>query len=352
MSSHDSLTPIDVTASTLEQAIHDGLDRLGLSRNDVIIEIIEEGSRGVLGMGARNAVVRLTPLRPPAHPVEPAAPPVEPVPPAEEEEEEPELEAAEPEVIVEEPEEEEEPAEESHPGTQRELPPWAVPSDERREPEYRTVEDAEAEAFVEEEAEDEDEYEAEEEYEVEEEEDEEEEEYVPSRTEALSGEDIEYEAKIARAALVELLEHMEVDADVDVYHAKPAPHEDDAPWILDVRGNDLGILIGRHGETLNALQYITRLIVSRELQRRANIVVDVEGYKARREDSLRKLAGRMADKAVQSGRTVTLDPMPPNERRVIHVVLRGDSRVETESIGSGDSRRVTIIPSGGSSSNH
>ena len=99
----------------------------------------------------------------------------------------------------------------------------------------------------------------------------------------LSGDDIEDEARIARAALVELLEHMEVEADVDVYHANSAPHEDDAPWILDVRGNDLGILIGRHGETLNALQYITRLIVSRELQRRANIVVDVEGYKARRE---------------------------------------------------------------------
>ncbi|HPV08785.1 MAG TPA: R3H domain-containing nucleic acid-binding protein, partial [Aggregatilineales bacterium] len=111
-----------------------------------------------------------------------------------------------------------------------------------------------------------------------------------------------------------------------------------------VRGNDLGILIGRHGDTLNALQYITRLIVSRELQRRANIVVDVEGYKARREESLHKLAERMAQKAIQTGRTVTLDPMPPNERRVIHVALRDDARVETESIGTGDNRRVTIIP--------
>jgi spoIIIJ-associated protein len=103
-------------------------------------------------------------------------------------------------------------------------------------------------------------------------------------------------------------------------------------------------LIGRRGETLNALQYITRLICNRELQRRANIVVDVQGYKSRREVALRNLAERMAGEAYRRGRTVTLEPMPPNERRIIHLALRDDPHVTTESVGVGDKRKVTIIP--------
>lgn len=340
MSNHNSLTPIDVTAATLEKAIQEGLDRLGLSRNDVIIEIVEEGSRGVLGMGARNAVVRLTPLRPPTRrgsPVESAAVPEEPEEPeAAEAIEVPEdtVEPTPPEAPATSPVPPTDiapstvtptqagPVEEATPEVDRELPEWAVISEPEPEPEAEPEPTPEPETAP----------------------------SADARPPVDFDEEVEYEAKIAQDTLGELLEHMDIDADIDVYHAKPAPHEDDAPWILDVRGNDLGILIGRHGETLNALQYITRLIVSRELQRRANIVVDVEGYKARREDSLRKLAERMAQKAVQSGRTVTLDPMPPNERRVIHVELRKDRRVETESIGSGNSRRVTIIPSDGNGS--
>jgi spoIIIJ-associated protein len=104
------------------------------------------------------------------------------------------------------------------------------------------------------------------------------------------------------------------------------------------------VLIGRHGETLNALQFITRLVCSRKLQRRANIVIDVEGYKSRRESTLRRLARQKAEQATRQGRTITLDPMPPNERRIIHITLRDDQNVETESVGMGDQRRITIIP--------
>lgn len=318
MSNYSSLTPVDVTAPTLEQAIQEGLQRLGLSRNDVIIEIVEEGSRGVLGMGARDAVVRLTPLRPPAGAQQPV--PAD-EPPAWEE------------AVSENVADEVEPVQEA--------PAWEPPQEqlEVEEEEPFDVEEDEYETYAEDEA-----YAAGEAYEAYDDKDEDG--YAPAERVSvpLAAEDLEREAEIAKAALLELLEKMEIEADVDVYHAEPAPHEDEAPWILDVRGNDLGILIGRHGETLNALQYVTRLIVSRELQRRANIVIDVEGYKARREASLEKLAERMAQKAVQSGRTVTLDPMPPNERRVIHVALRQDPRVETESTGTGNSRRVTIIP--------
>ena len=143
---------------------------------------------------------------------------------------------------------------------------------------------------------------------------------------------------------MELLAQMNIKADVDINRARPAGAEEDPPWILDIHGSDLGILIGRRGDTLNALQYITRLIVSRELQQRANIVVDVEGYKARRESALRKLAQRMATKAKRQKRTITLDPMPPNERRIIHITLRADKDVTTESVGSGNQRKVTIVP--------
>jgi spoIIIJ-associated protein len=106
----------------------------------------------------------------------------------------------------------------------------------------------------------------------------------------------------------------------------------------------LSPLIGRRGETLNALQYITRLIASRELQHRANIVVDAAGYKSRRMRMLRDLALRMADQATRTNRTVALEPMPPYERRIVHMALRSHPAVQTKSIGEGSSRKVTIIP--------
>jgi spoIIIJ-associated protein len=137
---------------------------------------------------------------------------------------------------------------------------------------------------------------------------------------------------------------MGIETTIQIRRAQAAEEEGDPPWILDIQGRDLGVLIGRHGETLDALQYITRLIVSRELQSRANVVVDVEGYKSRRETSLRKLALNMAAQARQMGRTMTLEPMPPNERRIIHIALRDDNTVRTESVGMGEHRRVTIIP--------
>jgi len=138
---------------------------------------------------------------------------------------------------------------------------------------------------------------------------------------------------------------MGINARIDVFRATAAIEEEgEPPWVLDIQGRDLGVLIGRHGETLDALQYIARLIISREMQGRANIVLDVEGYKTRREVALRKLAQTMAAQARQMGRTMTLEPMPPNERRIIHITLRDDDTVTTESVGTGDQRRVTIVP--------
>lgn len=145
---------------------------------------------------------------------------------------------------------------------------------------------------------------------------------------------------VALEMLRDLLNHMGIDATVVVRD----PGEDDAePLVLDVEGDDLGILIGRQGETLRDLQYITRLIVSRKLQRWVNILVDVGGYKRRRERILTELAERMAQRVVDEGRAVTLEPMPAHERRIVHMALRDHRSVTTESTGEGRRRKVVIL---------
>ena len=118
----------------------------------------------------------------------------------------------------------------------------------------------------------------------------------------------------------------------------------DAPLVINIEGDDLGILIGRRAETLAAIQYLTRLMVNHKTHRWINLVVDVEGYKARREDQLVKLAERMADRAATTGKSVTLEAMPARERRIIHITLRDHPKVYTESAGEGEHRKVTIIP--------
>jgi spoIIIJ-associated protein len=149
---------------------------------------------------------------------------------------------------------------------------------------------------------------------------------------------------VARDVLAELLERMGFAAEVHIHQAEPAPDEEEGPLVLDVRGPGVDALIGRRGETLAALQRIIRLIVGRRMAERVNLVVDVDGFKQRRERNLRRLAARMAERAVQSGRTVALEPMSAYERRIVHLALRDRTDVRTESVGTGYRRRVTIIP--------
>jgi spoIIIJ-associated protein len=115
--------------------------------------------------------------------------------------------------------------------------------------------------------------------------------------------------------------------------------------VLDVEGEDLGILIGRRGQTLASLQYLLNLIVSRKANRRVAFGVDVDGYRRRREEALVALARRTAARVRGTGRSVTLEPMPPNERRIVHITLANDPAVMTVSIGEGDERKVAITPS-------
>lgn len=152
--------------------------------------------------------------------------------------------------------------------------------------------------------------------------------------------------RAAHDTVVELVQRMGLEARVSAQWGQKDPEARIRPLLVDVHGNDLGILIGRRGETLTALQYITRLIVSKERERPIAVVIDIEGYRARREQQLRRLARKMATQATDLDRTMELEPMPPNERRIIHVALRDNPAVTTESVGEGASRKVTIIPKG------
>ncbi len=153
-----------------------------------------------------------------------------------------------------------------------------------------------------------------------------------------------YELKVARETINELLEKMKVTARVTAHFGEADDKDNRVPLHVDVNGDDLSILIGRHAETLNALQYIASLIVSKELGHSVPLIVDVEGYRSRRENQLRQLARRMADQAIKTNRRQVLEPMPASERRIVHIELRNHPDVMTESIGEEPRRKVTIIP--------
>ncbi|HHS96482.1 MAG TPA: protein jag [Chloroflexi bacterium] len=225
--------------ANVDEAIAAGLSALGLPRERVQIEVLDEGSPGFLGLGARPARVRVIPIAPP-----------------------------EPEVA-------------------------SAPAEVEPEP-------------------------------------------APTEEPDLEG--------IARSVAGELLERLGIEAEVRTRQAEAETEGEVPPLILDIRGEKAEVLIGRRGETLAAFQHIVRLLVGRRMVGRFNLVVDVNGYKRQRERSLRRLARRMAEKAVRTGRTVRLEPMPAYERRIVHLALRDHPDVTTESIGEGKRRRVTIIP--------
>lgn len=274
---------IEVSGETVEEAIAKGLQELGgVSPSDVIVEVLDEPSRGVLGFGARMARVRLQLFRI----ASPPPPPVAAAPP--------------PSVSSDEP------------------PPWQRPPRPVVELDEGHAEVQEDEGVS----------------------------LLGDLHEIVDESEMDEDVRVAKVVLNELLERMGLLRFEIVVRraAEPAPGETNNPWLLDITGSTITSLIGRRGETLNALQYITRLIVSREVQHRANIVVDAGGYKAKRSRQLYDLAIRMADQAVRSSRVVALEPMPPFERRIVHMALRSRPDVQTKSVGEGPARKVTIVP--------
>lgn len=148
---------------------------------------------------------------------------------------------------------------------------------------------------------------------------------------------------LAEETVSKLLYHMKLEAQVSAQFAE-TDREDRKTIYVDVRGDDLSILIGRRSETLNAFQYVASLMVGKKVQQWVQLIVDVEGYRGRRENQLRRMARRIAEQAIKTGRRQVLEPMTANERRIIHIELRENPAVTTESVGETPHRKVTVIP--------
>ena len=147
---------------------------------------------------------------------------------------------------------------------------------------------------------------------------------------------------VASNVIQTLIDHL----DADVVLTLKQVHNDDLDGpIFEIEGDDAGLLIGRKGETLKTLQFLVRYVVSHKLDERVNLMIDVEGYQQRRHQSLENMAHRVARRVSDTGRSITLEPMPANERRIVHIALSDHPGVTTESTGFGDSRQVTVEPS-------
>ncbi len=277
----------EYSARTVTEAIEAGLQDLGLAQEDVEIEVLEEGRGGVFGLGTKLARVRLTTRQGQV--------------------------AGETFVTAEMgafaiPEEQE-----TSGAGATEVESGAVPSSTGAATTAQTAGSDQAE--------------------------------TPAMgnlmpVDANSEESIE----LARDFLQRLLDHMDLQARVEAAIQPPSELDDDETYYLNIEGEDLGNLIGRRGETLDALQYLVRLVVNQRTHKWPHIEVDVEHYKQRRERSLMRLAVSTADRAVSEKHTLVLEAMPARERRIIHLALRGRTDVTTRSVGEDDSRKVTIIP--------
>lgn len=216
---------LEVSAKTVEEAIHLALEQLGVSQKEVAVTVIKEGKAGILGLGSEEAVVRVALLA-------------------------------------------------------------GVPKTEGD---------------------------------------------IPQR---------------AKEVLENIMAAMGVEASVAVKVEPGVEEESTDPITLDIEGDDLGILIGRRGQTLASLQYIVRLIMAHQMKAWLPITIDVEGYKQRRYQALQDLAWRLAEQVQAKNAPFTLEPMPAYERRIIHLTLAEHPGVSTYSVGAGESRKVVIEPKG------
>ena len=147
------------------------------------------------------------------------------------------------------------------------------------------------------------------------------------------------EVKVAKEVMEALIKFMRITADVSATQSATG----ELPVTLEIEGDDLGVLIGRRGQTLTSLQYIVRLIVAEKLKMWVPINVDVAGYKKRRYESLQNLALRLAEQVKRDRRLIMLEPMPADESRIIHLTLADHPDITTQSMGEGEVRKVAIL---------
>lgn len=165
------------------------------------------------------------------------------------------------------------------------------------------------------------------------------EEVLDNNERTFTDEEIDEVADTAIAVLQDILKYFELgEVTIDEYEG------DEGELILDITGDNLAVLIGRHGRTLESLQFLITSILYRKLGFRYPVVIDVEGYKSRQRQKIEDIAFSAAQRAVEQDRRIKLRPMTPYERRIVHLYLRNDDRVETKSEGEGHARRVVIIP--------
>jgi len=249
-------TTLEIIAPTTEEAINRGLEQLGLPAESVNIEILDSGSKGLLGIGGRQARVRLS------------------------------------------------------------LKTEEIESSSEEISMSEVVKKMDAQEIS----------------------------SLRTADETSLSDDEKKAIKVAKDIVGELLQRMHVKATISAKYVEPADENDERMILIDIEGNDLSILIGRRSETMNALQYITSLVVSKELNRWVPLMIEVQGYRSRRERQLRQLGRRMAEQAIQTGKRQVLEPMPANERRVIHLELRDHPEVTTESTGEEPFRKLKIVP--------
>ena len=249
---------VEMTAKTVDEAVAKALKELNITAEEAVVEVLEEGKKGFLGMFSKDAKVRVTAK-------EVAAPVVE-------------------EIIVEEVKVEVETETEE---TVKEEAPAATEERAAREPKKFVVND-------------------------------------------------EAVAK-AREFLQKVFNAMKIEVVMEKFVNK-----NDGTVTFKLHGADMGILIGKHGQTLDSLQYLTNLVANKNSAERVRVIIDVEDYRDRRIETLNRLAYRLADKVKRSGERVALEPMNPHERKIIHMALQNDRRVTTLSEGDEPYRHVVI----------
>lgn len=266
---------VDITASTVEEAIDHGLELLGLTRSQAEVEILEHPRAKILGFGGRDALVRIK---------------------------------KEGYVVPEPVEEKAEPKAEEKPA------PKAEPKKPAKKAEVKPAVTPEAPKAEE----------------------------KPVANADMSED--EQMISVASEVVTELLTKMRIQAEVSAHFVEPEDEHDEKLVWVDVEGDDLSILIGRRSETLNALQYISSLIINKQMGKLVPLMIDVQGYRSRRTKQIKGLALRMAEQCVKQNRRQMLEPMSAHERRIVHLALRNHPDVYTESVGEGSSRKVTILP--------
>lgn len=241
---NEKKTSLEIIAPSVDEAVEQGLDQLGLPRDAVSVEVIDEGKGGFLGIGNRKVRVRLS------------------------------------------------------------IADESFKEDKKEKKES----------------------------------------LIPIHIENEVFDDPLEEAKVKAERIVKnLLQNMKVTANVSSRILEPEDENDRTMVLIEITGKDLSILIGRRAETINSMQYITSLMLNQEMGTWMPLMIDVQGYRFRRERQLRQLARRLADQVVQTGRRQTLESMPANERRLIHLELRYHPFVTTESVGEEPNRKTTIF---------